>query len=885
MFEDCLDEGEHIPVPYDVSKAVFEAPLDSVPNKFPTVTNVPYRIAIIGDYASKDDVAAQRPFAGMQGKLLNGLLSRAGIIAEACFLGTVNETLIADVERFNPNICLLLGDAFKSAHSGSLETYRGTIFICNVTGPFLNRKCLGTYHPTRIFRQYGDIAYLWFDILKAYNQATTSTFIPVERNLETAPSFQHLLERLETSNRCPLISLDIEGYWNNIFCCSVAESSTDSYIVPFTNLDGTSYWTEDEEVEIWKAFRKLMGNPAVNKVWQNGLYDRFCFQYGYGIFIASNVDDTMLKFWEKWCELEKNLGVQSSILTTEPYYKGERKSQTKEEFYRYCCKDSAITYEINQSLNSKLSPSQRTHYQLDVAVLNAILYMELRGIRYDKTLAEARLKEINQHIYTHQSELDELAGVGINVFDDRESIKRRVCETMCYKRDGVTPKKEYQEDFYSVMVLLKNTAPLTKQQIGFINKVCKWSINVDSPQQMQKYLYVTLGLPKQTVTVRGFSRVTTDLLALLKLKKHLKTHPDATKDRCLDLIIELGLLSTRASALHAGTDPDGRIRCGYNLVGTDTGRIACYESPTGSGFNLQTVTKGIPTKPKDHPLYLGMRDHFRADPGYHLFQCDLAGADGWTVGCHLARLGDPTMLDDLRFGLKPAAVICYMARHGNNSLQGLDRAHVKALLKEIKSEDWDYFAYKQCIWGLCYTMGPDKMILTVAKKSAGAIWLTRDQINKFRASVLARYDITRWHRYTQAQLHSRPEITAASGHVRKFWGRSSDILGQALAHEPQANTTYATNLAAWRLWTDKDNRKTSGHSLGLVATNTILRIEPLHQVHDALLGQFRIEDTTWAVDRIKSYFANEIVIAGTRLVIPFDGAYGESWGNLEAGRI
>ena len=64
-----------------------------------------------------------------------------------------------------------------------------------------------------------------------------------------------------------------------------------------------------------------------------------------------------------------------------------------------------------------------------------------------------------------------------------------------------------------------------------------------------------------------------------------------------------------------------------------------------------------------------------------------------------------------------------------------------------------------------------------------------------------------------------------------------------------------------------------------------LIIEPLHQVHDALLGQFPKEHTSWAVSKIKSYFDNPIRIAGIELTIPYEGAYGESWGELTEGTI
>ena len=157
--------------------------------------------------------------------------------------------------------------------------------------------------------------------------------------------------------------------------------------------------------------------------------------------------------------------------------------------------------------------------------------------------------------------------------------------------------------------------------------------------------------------------------------------------------------------------------------------------------------------------------------------------------------------------------------------------------------------------------------------------------------------IKRYHQYIGRRLSERPFLTAASGQIRQFFGRPDEILTKAVAFEPQANTTYATNKAMWRLWTNKENRyeQTINNSAAWQnlqvqypnerQTKTKLRIEPLHQVHDALIGQFKITDTPWAVDKIKSYFTNEITIAGIKLIIPFEGGYGPSWGNLKVGEI
>jgi hypothetical protein len=117
-----------------------------------------------------------------------------------------------------------------------------------------------------------------------------------------------------------------------------------------------------------------------------------------------------------------------------------------------------------------------------------------------------------------------------------------------------------------------------------------------------------------------------------------------------------------------------------------------------------------------------------------------------------------------------------------------------------------------------------------------------------------------------------PEQVDASGHVRKFFGRTTDhaTYRSWLSHQPQANTTYATNLAILKLWEDPSNR--SGNKL---------IIEPLHQVHDALCGQWPIWFREQAQAKVKSYFENELRIANTILTIPYDGGYGPSWGEAK----
>ncbi len=69
-----------------------------------------------------------------------------------------------------------------------------------------------------------------------------------------------------------------------------------------------------------------------------------------------------------------------------------------------------------------------------------------------------------------------------------------------------------------------------------------------------------------------------------------------------------------------------------------------------------------------------------------------------------------------------------------------------------------------------------------------------------------------------------------------------------------------------RIWNDRENRTSSG----------ALIIQPLHQVHDAVSGQFPSDGTEWAISKIRDYFGNKLIIAGQHIQIPFEGAYGRS---------
>jgi uracil-DNA glycosylase family 4 len=776
---------------------------------------------LVGEAPGQDEELMREPFVGASGRLLKALCSSANILPSACLIANVCQfrppgndisafdwngqqiqqgllALKADISSFDPHVVLLLGATPLRAAGASftVSEYRGSIFNCADTdSPFYGKKCLSTYHPAAVLRNYEWAPLLAFDLQRARHQSTFPDLRLPQRTLLTNLSADEIIYRLSSIRPGELVSIDIEGgippNYGGVTCVGVSTSADSGFIVNHND------FPDSERVRIVKALVRLLGDSAIPKVLQNSLYDNFVLSWLWRAPIRNVVHDTMLSGWEIYPELPKGLGTQASIWTEEPYYKFERKIQDQETHYKYCIKDACVTYEIAERHREHLNqnPEAARHFAFNVQLLPALLYMELKGIRYDREKAISRKEEIQVKQRELQARIDSYAGV---------------------------------------------------------------SLNVNSPKQMCETLYRKLGFEPQYQKEHGrkTTKLTADVEALLNLA------------RCYNESIIFDILRWRAldgqrKQLEISSDADGRVRCSYNIVGTETGRLNSSESPTGTGTNLQTITKSN-------------RDLYGPDPGYYFFQCDLSGADGWTVAAHCKRLGDSTMMDDYLYGLKPAKIIAIAKLLGPQIFRA-DRAELARLCKETPIPAWLYDACKAVQHGSNYGMGKNTMSTNILKqgwkKSGEVTYVSPRDCEELQRLYFARYiGIKQWHAWVQNELTTKKALTCASGHTRQFFGRPNDMetFKSALSHEPQANTTYATNMAVHRLWHDEQNWNSQG-----------LIIQPLHQVHDAVCGQFPIELADWARAKVKSYFDNPLTIAGYEITIPYEGLYGSNWKELE----
>lgn len=827
-----------------------------VPNQFPTITQ-PYRLAIIGASPSATDEQTGVPFSGTGGNLLNNILAKFGCLRGACFLGNVSQEnlpwmgekkegkkaakfnlatpaiasglaqLKSDLDEFNPNCVVLLGalPLFASGETRlSLSEARGYLFQSRDNfSPFFNRKCIPTYSPESIFKTYSNLPIFRFDLKRAYTEAFDPTleWTPArEVVINASPAFiceyLHIIQQ-----RKEPICFDIEGYPDiGISCCSVAISPTYTVSIHFP------FYELPDQVRIFRALRDMLMDPSVPKIMQNGMYDQFAVMWKWKFPIRGYCHDTMFSGWELMAELPKGLGFLASMRCRVPSFKWMRSDEkneaaglflSTEEKLRYNGLDTLYTYEIHNSHMAELSGTSLTHYNFNMRLIPMFSYMMRRGILYDKPASLQRLAVV-------ESQLSEI---------------RDMLEATTGTR-----------------------------------------LNPGSPKQMNDVFYKKLGFVPQYQIEHGrkTSRLTCDNEALLNLRRK-STHP------AIEQVLKWRAFNEIRKQLSLVCEDDSRMRCTYNHVGTETGRLTCSGTNLdiqpdkakrkGSGGNLQTTTKIL-------------RDLYLADPGLYLNQNDLEGADGWTVAAHCASRGDETMLLDYRAGIKPAKVIAlmYMQHTGqltttSTKINSLSRPELHHLASITQIPEWLYFTAKRAQHATNYGVKKRTMSIQILRDSykltGTPIVVTESTCQLFQQLYLMRYPgVLYWQNATKVQLETKGYIVSASGQVRHFLGRRTDdsTLKEALAHEPQANTTFATNRAMLSIWEDSENLLPAG-------SPRIFRYEPLHQVHDALIGQFHPDDLEWVRKKKDQWFGEPLIIAGIPITIPFAGGYGLSWGGCE----
>lgn len=361
------------------------------------------------------------------------------------------------------------------------------------------------------------------------------------------------------------------------------------------------------------------------------------------------------------------------------------------------------------------------------------------------------------------------------------------------------------------------TSELTKRSAFFL-ELLGHELNPQSPKQMQALFYEDLGIPPVMKRTPVGSRPTCDdnALSIILLKEPL------TKG-LIHAIQEYRTLKVFLSTfVEAELDEDQRMRCSYNICGTETYRFSSSKNAFDTGANLQNIPSGGAfSKDPDALVLPNIRKIFIPDEGMTFFDMDLDRADLQVV----------------------------VWESDEDEFKAILRAGVDIHAENAKALGISRQLAKSWVHGTNYGGGPRTMA-----KTCGLTFHAAESMQKRWFAIHP--GIKAWHERTLAQLRSKRYVENKFGYRRFYFDRVDGLLPEALAWIPQSTVACVIN----RAWVNIFN------TLG-AASDSKSGVEILLQVHDSLAGQIPTPTLSEILPRLRA--ASAITIPyNDPLVIP-----------------
>lgn len=369
---------------------------------------------------------------------------------------------------------------------------------------------------------------------------------------------------------------------------------------------------------------------------------------------------------------------------------------------------------------------------------------------------------------------------------------------------------------------------LARQQ--WLRQVVGFDLNSNSPKQMCAFFFDDLGMP--VVWRRradGGRSPSCDDAALETLKG---------KEPLLRPIVR-NIAETRSlrifdsNFVKAALDEDGRMRCSYNMCGTETFRFSSSKNAFGSGANLQTIPMG--GEEDDSDLVLpNIRKLFIPDDAQTWFDIDLSKADLRVVVAESKCLEMKAMLAEGR----------------DPYIETAREYHHDPSISKFNSDGSPNSKYTQF-----KSFSHATHYLATANGLAPKLGLTVHEVDKTQKWYFGKYPAIReWQETFISEVKRTHRVTNRFGYVRNYFGRIDDsTFREAIAWLPQSTVGILINKIWVNIWDE--------------AGATGFPIEVLLQVHDSLDGQFPTERKEAALALIRR--AGQVIIPyDDPLVIP-----------------
>jgi DNA polymerase len=734
--------------------------------------------------------------------------------------------LKSEISSVRPNIIIPVGNVSMWALTGlsGIKKWRGSMLYTDIpypsaSGTLAAIKVIPTYHPAYVLRDWSARNITVADLRRASHYVDGRAYQKPRWNFEVRPTYEqvvhhltNLRDRVRGGERIRL-SVDIETRAGHIACIGISYTAVDAICIPLMCVGSQQgYWGEDQESSIaWLLYQLLTHSNAL-VVMQNGLYDCQYF-LRHLLFCPNVIQDTMISQHSIFSDMRKSLDFQASMYAQYyVYWKDEGKNidpasvSDESQWWTYNCLDCVYTDEVG--------------------------LVELETVE--------KLNLIEVHSFQQEMFWPVLRTMQRGIRIDRERRNQLIMEV----QDAID------------------------KRLAFLTAVLGHPLNPDSSKQMHTLFYTDLRLPVQRkrATKGKPGNITLDDEALNKLVRM-----EPLIKPLVNCVLDIRTLGKFLSNfLCRSLDHDGRMRCSYNIGGSESGasapktyRLSSSENAFGSGTNLQNIpskksksmgkaaARGAIAGLGDPYKFPNIREIFIPDPGYTWFDMDLERADLFTV-CWEAN--DEQLKAAMRLGVDIHLLNAFIITGKEPPpLEELVETHNRYEVHRGPHEYTREFAKVFChgtnFGGQPRTMAAHTGRSIVEIERAQSIWFS------------AHPGIRTWHKRVAAQISARRYVENRFGYRWYIFDRVENALNEAIGWIPQSHTSIVIN----KIW-ERIHRE-------------IPEVEILMQVHDSLPGQMPTARVAELLPRIREC-AKVTIPYEDPLIIPVNiKTSTKSWGH------
>ena len=671
-----------------------------------------------------------------------------------------------------------------------ITSWRGSI----ITTKHGDVKVVGTIHPARLFKQKGDkggaLPWQWRyviqqDIVRAVEESNSPKLDLPIRSVIICRSSVDLYNFLERHKHLKEVTIDIESIKQIPCAIGLGFNSKEAISVPLMNVGSWRMqgngMSDRQYAEIWQMLDRFLADPSIMIVGQNFKYDHDKLLRPCGFRIGAG-----------------RLAADTSLMahTLNPEYPINlaflTSINTREPFYK----------DDGHEFNPQKHPFEQF---LKYNGTDVLVTKEIKD-RFTKDIEENGLHDF---YYGFVNKLHDF-------YMDLERKGFKVDEAV-----RIALIEKYVERFNSTMDRLE--------------KIVGHGVNVNSSPQVRNLLFGEMRFPER-------AKVDDEVLSLL-YANHAKK--EEQREVITAILEGRQIRKTLSTYLFAPCDFDGRMRCSYRIVGTETGRSSTskLEPPlrpslvvgTGSKAKIKHIGLMFHNITKHGEIGGDIREMFVVDEGCWFGEIDMSQAEARIVAL-LANAADLLKLFDSGIDVhKTTASWVYGVAY--NKITSTQRQ----VCKHVRHAG-------------NYGQGPRGLVDLLAVKSKQ---LHVDlNISEYRARQI----LTIFHRYTpniQAVFHE--EIKKALntnnrtlinpyGRPRQLLGRWGDeLFREAFAQIPQSTVPDHLRMAAMR------------------AKIRMPEIEYRVESHDAVTWSCKIELFNQAAKILKEEIEKPIDFAGCTL--------------------